>query len=89
MNAQEKEVFDSVQAALLNSECSPSKAVEIALQTVREFAEAESVKIPHEQCVTFLSSTCAYLRDGNKVTLDRDRKLQVEPQAILTVTSKS
>jgi len=37
------EVHQSVQAALLDSECAPSDAVLAALQAVAEFAESEGV----------------------------------------------
>lgn len=36
-----KEVYDAVQAALLNSECSPDEAVNAALRAVAEFADME------------------------------------------------
>jgi hypothetical protein len=37
----EKEVFEAVQAALLNSQCSPEMAVKVALQAVAQFATSE------------------------------------------------
>lgn len=37
------ETFHAVQAALLNSECSPREAVAAALKAVAQFADAESV----------------------------------------------
>lgn len=37
----EKEVFQQVQAALLNSEGDPRRAVEVALRAVSEFAVSE------------------------------------------------
>lgn len=42
-NKLSMETFLAVQAALLNSECSPREAVIAALQAIANFAEAESV----------------------------------------------
>ena len=38
-----KEVFDAVQAALLNSECDPKDAVIAALEAVALFADGEDI----------------------------------------------
>lgn len=41
----EKACYDAVEAALLNSECSPTQAVYVALAAVTTFAAVESVHI--------------------------------------------
>ncbi len=43
MTRFEKEVYDMVQAALLNSQCSPRDAVRVALEAVAGFAANEDV----------------------------------------------
>lgn len=45
-----KETFDAVQAALLNSECSPQEAVDLALRAVAQFAVAEDVVPDRKSC---------------------------------------
>jgi hypothetical protein len=43
MTQQEKETYDAVMAALLNSECDPSHAVHVALEAVTRFALGEGI----------------------------------------------
>lgn len=43
MSHFEKAVYDAVQAALLDSECHPRAAVQVALRAVAEFADREDV----------------------------------------------
>lgn len=45
MSHLETEVHQTVQAALLNSECHPRAAVQMALKAVAEFAEVEGLPI--------------------------------------------
>lgn len=43
MSHQETEVYEEVQAALLNSSCHPRPATQMALKAAAEFAECESL----------------------------------------------
>jgi hypothetical protein len=43
LSAQERTVYDEVQAALLNSECDPIAAMRVAFRAVADFAAAEGL----------------------------------------------
>jgi hypothetical protein len=43
MKDSRRDVYLEVQAALLNSECSPGEAVEVALEAIAGFAQVESM----------------------------------------------